>query len=497
MAAKTLFFGFDGADHKYMDAMMAEGELPAFRRLKAASRVFNFENDPGMGAANFWNAASVGAGPGHHGHYFYMQFKPDTYDVTPNHDSSVPDIKPFWNMLDEEGYRVGVIDWHRLQPKPMKNGILIDNWLGHDPLTEAIFYPESLAEDAQRYFQGDIAAGGFACRKRETSDEFNAYLNALLKRIETKAAFCAEKLEQADWDLFIACFSEAHDVGHYYYHVDNPDHERYDPAIAKQVREPLNKCYRALDKAVGAVMDAAGADARICIYGGPGMEMLVSANGALDEMLRRIDLGVGAPRSGSEIARHSYRSWVPEKLRWRLAPLARAVRRRVANHDYARRRFFAVPNNDNAGAVRINVKGREKYGVVERGAAYDAVVREITDALATFKNPDTGRALVKRVVCAAKEFDGPHLDVLPDLLIEWDRTGAPRNFSKIVSDKYGEIEITDVIRTGDHDLSGFYWAPAEYDGAPINRPGHVAEPVVRAVKTGADASAAPLRFQEA
>lgn len=492
MTAKALFFGFDGADCGYMNAMMAEGELPAFRRLKASSRVFEFENDPAMGAANFWNAASIGAGPGHHGHYFYLQFKPKTYDVVPNHDSSLPDIKPFWNTLDDEGYSVGVVDWHRLQPKPMKNGLVIDNWLGHDPLTAAIFYPASLADDARKYFQGDAAAGGFACRKRETADELNEYLSALHKRIETKAAFCAEKIAQKDWDLFIACFAEAHDIGHYCYHVDDPNHERHDPAIARQVREPIRNCYRALDRAVGDLMEAAGTGVRIFTFGGPGMEMLVSANGVLDEMLRRIDLGVGAPKSGAETARATYRSLIPEKLRWKLAPFARAVRRRVANQDYARRRFFAVPNNDNAGAVRINMKGREKHGVVEPGAACDAVVRKITDALATFKNPDTGRPLVKRVVSTAREFDGPYRDVLPDLLIEWDRAGAPRNFHKIVSDKYGEIDVADVIRTGDHNLAGFYWTPGDYDGAPVTRPAEITAPVMQTVRAGAGAAARRL-----
>lgn len=482
MAAKTLFFGFDGADHAYMENMMAEGELPAFQRLKESSRVFNFDNAPALGAANFWNAASIGKGPGHHGHYFYMQFKPETYDIVPNHETVLPDITPFWNKLDKEGYAVGVIDWHRLQAKPMRNGLLIDNWMGHDPLTHPIFFPKSAEDEARRYFNGDTAAGGFACRKRETAEDLNAYLETLLKRIETKSAYTAELLTNRDWDLFIACFAEAHDVGHYYYHFDDPDHERYDPIIARDVREPLRQCYRALDRAVAKIIDSAGQEVRAFVFGGPGMEMLVSANELFDEMLRRIDLGVGAPRSGAETARESYRSLIPLNLRRKMAPLARAVRRRVANHEYARRRFFAVPNNDNAGSVRINVKGREKHGVVERGADYDAVVQEITDALATFKNPDTGLPLVKRVVRVSHEFEGPYLDLLPDLFVEWNREGAPRNYRTVWSEKYGEIDNKDVVRTGDHNLSGFYWAPGDYDGAPITLPEHITAPVIASVR---------------
>ncbi len=483
MTAKALFLGFDGADHAYMDAMMVEGDLPALASLKKQSRVFNFENDPAMGAAQFWNSALIGAGPGHHGHYFYMQFKPETYDVLPNHESSIPNVTPFWNTLDDEGRKVGVIDWHRLQAKPMKNGFVVDNWMGHDPLTHSIFLPDAITAEARKYFSGDAAAGGFACRKRETADELNAYLEALMKRIDIKTDFCVDKIGQDEWDLFIACYSEAHDVGHYYYHLDDPNHERHDPTLTAAVKEPLRECYRRIDRGVARLLEAAGDDAQIFTYGGPGMEMLISANDVMDEMMRRIDLGVEAPKSGTETVRQSYRNWIPQKLRWKLSPLARALRRRVANNDYAKRRFFAIPHNDNSGAVRINVKGREKHGIVERGAEYDAIVREITEAVATFKNPDTGQPLVKRVVCVPHEYSGPHLEVLPDVFIEWERAGATRNFRKVVSDVYGEIEIKDVIRSGDHNATGFYWTPTSYDGPPVTLPEHVTAPLMAAARS--------------
>ncbi len=482
MTARTLCFGFDGADHAFMDAMMAAGELPAFAALKAKSRIFNFENDAAMGAAQFWNSASIGAGPGHHGHYFYMQFKPDTYDVVPNHDSSIPDIKPFWNTLDDEGYAIAVVDWHRLQPKPLKNGLLLDNWLGHDPLTDTLYYPPALKDDAQQHFSGDIAGGGFAALERNTAEEMQAYLDALMQRIDAKTAFCIDKLNGRDWDLFIACYSEAHDVGHYFYHLCDRAHPRYDASLATKLKEPLRACYRRLDAGLAKVMAAAGDEARIFVYGGPGMEMLISANDAMEEMMRRIDLGIGAPPSVAEKARTGYRTLLPQKLRWRLAPVARALRRRFANHEYARRRFFAVPHNDNSGAVRINVKGREKHGIVARGAAYDAVLKEIAEAVQTFRNADNGRPIVKRVICVPKDYDGPHIDVLPDLFIEWDRDGAAQNFSRIVSDKYGEIDIEDPLRTGDHNASGFFWGPTDYAGPTITRPQQVTAPLMDAVR---------------
>lgn len=482
MSAKVLFLTFDGADPGFLDAMIADGELPALAALRARSTAHDMENDPAMGASNFWTCASIGAGPAHHGHYFYMQFKPDTYDVTPNHESSLPDITPFWNALDREGFKVALIDWHRMTPKPLENGFVIDNWFGHDPLTEAVHFPASLAEETKRYFNGDPCAGGFACKKRDTPEAYKEYLFHLLNHVDVKAEFCSHKLRDSDWDLFVVNFSEAHDVGHYYYHVEDASHERFDPALAKATPEPLRQCYRRLDEAAAKLIAAAGEDAEVFVLGGPGMGLLISANEASEEMIRRIDLGVEAPRSGAETVRESYRSFIPLGIRRRLSPLGRALRRRVVNHDYARRRFFAVPHNDNACAVRINVKGREKYGTVAPGAEYDAVVQEITDAAATFKNPDTGRSIVKRVVRVHHDYEGPHLGELPDLYLEWDRTATTRDFRKIVSDTYGEIAVPDVLRTGDHNDSGFYWTPKGLAVPPVTRPAGATAPVVETVR---------------
>lgn len=482
MSAKILYFGFDGADPAFVDAMIADGELPTFKRLRDAAAVHPIRNDDAMGAAHFWASASIGAGAGYHAHYFYMQFKSDTYDILPNHESSLPDITPFWNTLDEEGHRIAVIDWHRMQPKPLKNGILIDNWLGHDPLTDTLYFPPSLKEETAKYFKGDPLAGGFACRPRETPDAMADYLFHQLNRIDAKTNLCTDQLKDKDWDLFFVCFSDIHDVGHHYYHIEDETNALFDPVIAEKVKNPMKQCYRKIDAAMAKIIDAAGPETHVFVLGGPGMEALVSANNAMEEMMRRIDLGVGAPLSAVETAQKGYRALIPKKLRWALAPLARAVRRNVSKHDYATRRFFAVPHNDNAGAVRINLKGREKYGVVEPGAEYDAIVKEIEDAVATFKNPDTGRPVVKRVVRIREQFEGPNIELLPDLYLEWDRVGAPRNFAKVVSDAYGDIEVPPSLRTGDHNPLGFFWAPPEAASGTLSRPEDVAEPVAQAVR---------------
>jgi hypothetical protein len=210
------------------------------------------------------------------------------------------------------------------------------------------------------------------------------------------------------------------------------------------------------------------------------MGKFISANSALEEIARRVDLGFGAPLSGAETAKQAYRSFIPESLRRRIGPFARAIRKRFANRDYLRRRFFAVPHNDNAGAIRINLEGREKYGTVSGGNDYDALVSEITEGVSSFINPDTGRSIVGRVIDVRKEFAGPNREMLPDIFIEWDRTDTHGDFTRLVSEKFGEVTLPRHARTGDHTSFGFFWAPPGAT-APA-RPEDVTAPILASVR---------------
>jgi len=486
MSTKALLFLLDGGDPGFINTMIEDGELPNLKMLRERASAFPIRNDPAMGAAQFWNCISVGGGPDNHGHYFYMQFKPDSYDVVPNHESSLPVITPFWETLDHEGYKVAVIDLHRMKMSPLKHGLLLDNWLGHDPLTGTKSWPPQVRDTLGDYYSDDSNAGGFAARKRKTADEFNAYLQNLLNRIEAKTKFCIDQINDNCWDLFVASFSEIHDLGHFYYHIEHKNHEHHDPALAAEVPHPMRQGYRKLDWALGELMQAVGDNTAVSAIAGPGMERLISANSAFDDIVRCIDCGIDTPKTSGESIRHAYSSFIPLALRRHISPLARMFRRKLLNQEYLKRRFFAVPHNDNSGAIRINVKGREKQGIISPGDEYDAVVAEIKDAMSTFTNPDNGRALVKRFVCTHHDYNGPYTDVLPDIFVEWDRRETAYDFRVVISERYGEFEILPSHRTGDHNACGFFWSA---DGPDIasgvyapRRPGDITDYILRSVR---------------
>jgi len=119
------------------------------------------------------------------------------------------------------------------------------------------------------------------------------------------------------------------------------------------------------------------------------------------------------------------------------------------------RRFFAIMHNPDAGAVRINVLGRESHGLVHPGKEYREVCERLRNDLLALVNAETGTPVVAAVFLTHDLFTGPYLDELPDLLVEWSRTAPVK---AIQSPRIGTLKMPKLKgRTGDHWNEGVFF----------------------------------------
>jgi predicted AlkP superfamily phosphohydrolase/phosphomutase len=115
-------------------------------------------------------------------------------------------------------------------------------------------------------------------------------------------------------------------------------------------------------------------------------------------------------------------------------------------------RYYPVPHNDNAGAIRINLAGRDPHGIVSRGQEYDQVCRELAGRLLRIRDASGNKPLVSEVIRIHDQFNGPWLDLMPDLLVVWNRRA---DVSEITSPDIGRlVNKSDNHRTGDHSRRG-------------------------------------------
>jgi predicted AlkP superfamily phosphohydrolase/phosphomutase len=88
-------------------------------------------------------------------------------------------------------------------------------------------------------------------------------------------------------------------------------------------------------------------------------------------------------------------------------------------------RHFALPS-DLFGLIRVNLEGREAQGIVPPGAAYGAILDEVTEAWSSIRDLDRDRPIV-RAVERVDDHVGPDHAArrwLPDLTLLWSSVQA-------------------------------------------------------------------------
>jgi len=465
---KVLVIALDAADPDLLLEWIGTGDLPVLASLRSRAAWSRTENPPGLYSGAVWPSFYTGFSPADHGRYFHIQIRTGSYKVAPFRATAVK-RPPFWEAVSDAGRRVAIIDVPKAPIADRLNGIQVVDWGTHDEeYPEVATYPASLAAEVVKRFGRDLV--GQCDRVGPNVADYRGLRDRLLARVERKAEMAGHFLAQGGWDLFCVVFSDSHCAGHQFWHYHDPAHPRHDPAAAGALGDPLKEVYRALDAAIGRLIDQAGPEAAVVVYGSHGMGPHYDATAMLDEILRRLE---AAPVSSSRAAAKGLkRYWrlLPTGLRKRARKLTRRIDEATLEPERSRRKCFWVPTNDNCGGIRVNLVGREPNGRVERGEDYERFCRALTADLMELVNAETGRPLVREVLRVADLHQGPHLDALPDLLARWNRE-AP--IAAVSSPKIGRIERPYLgTRTGDHRPQGLVLACG-----PGIEPGEIAAPV--------------------
>jgi predicted AlkP superfamily phosphohydrolase/phosphomutase len=116
--------------------------------------------------------------------------------------------------------------------------------------------------------------------------------------------------------------------------------------------------------------------------------------------------------------------------------------------DWTKTPAFVLPG-DHFGNIRLNVRDREREGVVPSHQV-DSLLDELVDGLSSFNDPD-GSPSIAGIERVAGQFVGPRVENFPDLVIRWsDRPAAA--IRRLVSPRFGDVLRRSVGtgRSGNH-----------------------------------------------
>ena len=189
---------------------------------------------------------------------------------------------------------------------------------------------------------------------------------------------------------------------------------------------PVAEVYRILDERVGRLLEWLGPERDVMIvsdHGAGPLHGVVNLNAWLASHGHLSYVGGGARLGRRAVDRlFELRRHVPEGLRSVVKQRLPGLRERA----YEREEYSAIDwANTQAfsygtfGNIVVNVRGREANGVVAPGDEYERVRAAIADQLLDLRGRG-GERIVAAVHRREDLFDGPELDKVPDLLVEFE-----------------------------------------------------------------------------
>ncbi len=208
---------------------------------------------------------------------------------------------------------------------------------------------------------------------------------------EHRRAFDAE-FPKFQRGLFFFYFSSLDLNGHMMWRLTDPQHPAYDAALAAQYGTALEEFYEQIDQVLGEVMPKVDENTALLVLSDHGFAPYRHSFNLNTWLLNNgyITRKEGAGGDASEP---------------------------FADVDWSRTRAYGLGLN----GLYLNVRGREREGIVEAGAEADALLGEIRQKLLDVRDPKDGSQVITRIDFASEAYQGPYARTGPDALVGYNR----------------------------------------------------------------------------
>jgi len=380
-----------------------------------------------------WPSFYTGKNPGKHGAFAFRQKQPGSYEEQFINRTHVR-AEPLWDLLARHGKRSIVVNLPVTYPPYPINGVLVTDML--TPATAEVFsFPPDVGAELNQVCQGYVIEANMVppATDEERDQLIAAYLEALRKRTQA----LKHLLTTRAWDFAVVVYRATDVLAHHFWQYLDPQHPGYDPDAPPRFRQAVQRAYVAADEGLGELLEAVPEDTTVLVLSDHGFGPRLGTF-AINEWFREQGfLALQRSRGWSLrtfLARRNVTLHSLKRVFDRLGPLQHAYRiipkaardQVVAEEwkmadlglDWSRTRAYA--GTDTGMQIYLNVWGREPEGIVQPGAEYEALREEIAQALERDFAARAEPPFSVQVYRREEIYQGPYLDVAPDLLVYTD-----------------------------------------------------------------------------
>ena len=466
MTGRVLIVGWDGADWNVLRPMLESDELPHLKALLARAAYGPCLSTVPSHSWSAWPSFMTALNPGGHGVFDILEYKPGAARRRPVTYRSIK-ARTIFDDVSAAGKTTLAVNIPLTFPAPAIRGKVVAG--GVLPANRPFTHPPELQQELEANAPFPINGMSWTTF-RNRAEAFLREVAAITERRQTSFEYL---LDSTEWDLAVLVYVSPDRIQHCLMEYLSPDHPRYEELKESAVARQARAVYGQLDEGLGRLLERTREDDLVILMSDHGHQPCTRSC-TMDRILQNLGY--------LEFGRGSYAfnlmRWGPGRRLARrvydLLNLHGKVAIPASPIDWSRTRAYTSVVSTGEG-VSVNLKGREEQGVVDR-RDFEKVREDVADALASFRDPDTGNTPVAKVYRKEELLSGKFLDIAPDLLL------VPATFYSLTHAK-AMVEDADWM-SGDHRPEGIVAATGRDVGA-----GALHEPV-RLIDLGTTALAA-------
>ena len=406
--AKGVVIGLDGAAWHLLDPLFEQGAMPRLKALRDKGAWGTLKSTVPTYTPPAWTSAATGVNPGRHGIYGFIEgHAQDEHELVHSGKIKAPTI---WQIANAQGRRAGIYNLPLTYPPRQLEGWMVSGMMtpGYGEQQRGFVYPQEHESKILGWAPGyvvDVSAN----YEQDWRDA--ALCDRALVSIRQREKVLAGLLELDPPEIVFSVLEAPDRLQHVYYRYMNPADELYGSPEGERLRPAVTECFAAMDRIVGLLEDYAGADGGIVVcsdHGFTAWEVSVHINALLAEW-GYLKLKPSARAMQSGVAR----SLVPVAKRFLPRKLAREAKGRTfAAVDWAHTKAFASPIPQQG--VFVNLKGREKHGIVDP-SELESLKNDLVRRFEALQAPD-GSPATDHVWRSEDVFHGDAMKGAPDVL---------------------------------------------------------------------------------
>lgn len=286
------------------------------------------------------------------------------------------------------------------------------------PVSHPVTYSIYLSKLFGPYATLGLAEDTWALNESILDDQ--AFLAQCYSNHEDRERMLFDALEKTERGLCACVFDTTDRVQHMFWRYLEDDHPAARGISRKERPDVIQDLYRRMDGLVGRVMQQIGDEALL---------MVVSDHG-FQSFARCVNLNAWLHQNGYL----ALKSGKAQSGDW------------FEDVDWSRTRAYTMGLN----GLYLNLKGREREGIVEAGAEAEGLKAELRSRLDGLVDPDSGHIGVTGIFDCDAVYAGPYVDNAPDLIVGYGQ-GFRASWDSVMGKVTGEVfEDNTKAWSGDH-----------------------------------------------